>query len=251
MPVTETKTGKSGSRGQPEKTRAAIMNAALEEFAHEGVAGARTDRIARNAGVNKALLYYYFKDKNSLYAAALEHVLAGLTRKVVAVLDRADLGPREKLLLFVATQYDYMGASPLFPRLLQREFMRAGRGPTPLISRVVERYARPIYDKLARLIIEGCRAGEFRPCDPLQTVTSILGVIVFYFISITAQQLMTSGDQFSPERIAVRRAAVLDFISAAVLERKNEGIRRKRKQNRRQKQGQEKSHHRSTHGDET
>lgn len=65
MPVTETKSGKSGSRGEPEKTRAAILNAALVEFAHEGVAGARTDEIARNAGVNKALLYYYFKDKTT------------------------------------------------------------------------------------------------------------------------------------------------------------------------------------------
>ena len=55
--------GRPGSRGEPEKTRDAILHAALEEFAHEGVAGARTEEIARRAGVNKALLYYYFKDK--------------------------------------------------------------------------------------------------------------------------------------------------------------------------------------------
>ena len=72
------KAGKAGSRGEPEKTRAAILNAALEEFAHEGVTGARTDEIARSAGVNKALLYYYFKDKDGLYAAVLEQVISGL-----------------------------------------------------------------------------------------------------------------------------------------------------------------------------
>ena len=76
------KSGKSGSRGEPEKTRAAILKAALEEFAHEGVTGARTDEIARRAGVNKALLYYYFKDKEGLYAAALDQVFSGLHQRV-------------------------------------------------------------------------------------------------------------------------------------------------------------------------
>ena len=209
--------GKAGSRGEPEKTRAAILKAALEEFAHEGAAGARTDVIARNAGVNKALLYYYFKHKEGLYAAVLEQVFAGLSSQVAAVLDRADLSPRERLLRWVETHFDYMGGSPLFPRVLQREFMRTGRNATALGSRIVERYARPINAKLTKLIVDGCASGDFRPCDPQQTITSILGVIVFYFVSIPTQQLMASGDPFSRERIAARRAAVLDFVTAAVL----------------------------------
>lgn len=217
MPLTDSKPVKPGSRGEPEKTRAAILKAALQEFAHEGVAGARTDEIARNAGVNKALLYYYFKDKEGLYAAVLEQVFVGLSGQLAAVLDRRDLTPRQKLLLYAQTHFDYMGDSPLFPRVLQREFMRTGRNATALVNQIVERYARPIYIKLTRLIEEGCEAGEFRPCDPPQTLTSILGVIIFYFVSIPAQQLMSSGDPFSCERLAARRTAVLDFISAAVL----------------------------------
>src|SRR5258708_22979878 len=102
MPI-PAKSGKSGSRGEPEKTRAAILSAALEEFAHEGVTGARTDEIARSAGVNKALLYYYFKDKDGLYSAVLEQVFSGLYSRVNAVLDREDLGPREKILSYVGT----------------------------------------------------------------------------------------------------------------------------------------------------
>src|SRR5690348_2508976 len=149
------KSGRPGSRGEPEKTRAAILNAAVEEFAHEGVAGARTDEIARNAGVNKALLYYYFKDKEGLYAAVLEQIFAGLSAKVAEVLDREDLSPREKLLLYVETHFDYMSSSPLFPRVVQREFMRTGRTTTALAGRIVERYARPLYAKLTRLITEG------------------------------------------------------------------------------------------------
>lgn len=216
VPVPEVKSSKAGSRGEPEKTKAAILSAALEEFAHEGVAGARTDEIARQAGVNKALLYYYFKDKDGLYTAVLEQIFAGLSGEVEEVLGREDLSPAQKLLLYAETHFDYMARSPLFPRVLQREFMRTGRNVTALASHIVERYARPIYSRLTRLIVEGCKAGEFRPCEPAQTLTSILGVINFYFISIPAQQLMAAGDPFTPERIAARRAAVLDFISAAV-----------------------------------
>ena len=73
-----TKVGRPGSRGEPAKTRAAILKSALQEFAREGIAGARTDEIARRAGVNKALLYYYFRDKEGLYTAALDPRVKGV-----------------------------------------------------------------------------------------------------------------------------------------------------------------------------
>ena len=73
-----------------------------------------------------------------------------------------------------------------------------------------------LYSRLEKLIAEGISAGDFRNVDPIQTVTSIIGTIVFYFISMPAQQFMHAGDPASPERIAARGAAVLDFICAAV-----------------------------------
>ena len=211
------KSGKSGSRGEPEKTKAAILKAALEEFSNEGATGARTDEIARRAGVNKALLYYYFKDKEGLYAAALEQVFSGLHERVAAVLERAELPPRERLLLYVRTHFDYIASAPVYPRLVQREFMRStGRALSPAASKIMERHGKPLYSRLEKLINEGIASGDFRRVDPMQTVTSILGTIVFYFISMPAQQFMLAGDPASPERIAARRAAVLDFICAAV-----------------------------------
>src|ERR1700730_12119152 len=178
------KSGKSGSRGEPEKTRAAILKAALQEFAHEGAAGARTDEIARSAGVNKALLYYYFKDKEGLYSAVLEQVFSGLYSRVTTVLDREDLDPREKMLSYVETHFDYIASSPVYPRLVQREFMRTGRNSPAVNSRSMERHVRPVYSKLLKLIAEGSGTGDFRNVDPIQALTSILGTIVFYFISL-------------------------------------------------------------------
>src|SRR5919197_2801200 len=98
-----------GSRGRPEESRAAILQAAIREFSREGVAGARTDAIARAARVNKALLYYYFKDKDSLYGAVLDEVFGGLTTTVMNVLFR-DLPPKEKILVYAGAHFDYVAS---------------------------------------------------------------------------------------------------------------------------------------------
>ena len=86
-----------GSRGKPEESRSAILQAAIREFAREGVAGARTDAIAKTAKVNKALLYYYFRDKDALYAAALEQVFKERDAHLMPIL-RENTPPGEKLL---------------------------------------------------------------------------------------------------------------------------------------------------------
>ena len=82
-----------GSRGQPKESRAAILQAAAKEFAEHGIAGARTDAIAREARVNKALLYYYFRDKETLYGAVLDNAFSGLKTTVFRALD-SNLPPR-------------------------------------------------------------------------------------------------------------------------------------------------------------
>jgi TetR/AcrR family transcriptional regulator len=211
------KIGRTGSRGEPEKTRAAILKSALEEFAQEGVTGARTDEIARRAGVNKALLYYYFKDKEGLYAAALEQVFSGLHERVMPVLDNHALSPRDRLLNYVAAHFDYIADAPLYPRLVQREFMRGtGKTLSPVAGRILERFGKPIYSKLATLVSDGIESGDFRKVDPWNAVTSMIGLITFYFISLPAQQVLHPGDPASPERVASRRAAVLDFVTAAI-----------------------------------
>src|ERR1700704_5465288 len=89
-----------GTRGKPEESRAAILRAAAQEFAEHGIAGARIDAIARQAKVNKALLYYYFKDKETLYGAVLDDAFSGLKATVFRVLD-GSLPPREKMLAYV------------------------------------------------------------------------------------------------------------------------------------------------------
>jgi TetR/AcrR family transcriptional regulator len=209
-----------GSRGRPEKSRAAILQAAVREFAHEGVAGARTDAIARAAKVNKALLYYYFKDKEALYGAVLDQVFGGLIACVGEVLAR-DLPPREKIIAYAGAHFDYVASHPLYPRIVQGEMMGAGRGRANHLERIVKKYFRPLFGRIAEVLSRGQASGEFRPVDPMNFVPSMIAVIVFYFTSAPVMRLMTGKDPMSPERVAARRAAVLDLISAALFRRDN------------------------------
>src|ERR1700746_678608 len=101
-----------GSRGQPEESRAAILAAAAQEFAEHGIAGARTDAIAREARVNKALLYYYFKDKETHYGAVLDHALARLKPSVFRVLD-SDLPVREKMMAYAGAYFGFVASNQL------------------------------------------------------------------------------------------------------------------------------------------
>jgi len=204
-----------GSRGQPVESRAAILQAAAQEFAENGIAGARTDAIARQARVNKALLYYYFKDKETLYGAVLDDVFAGLKTTVFRVLD-GDLPPREKMMSYAGAYFDFIASNQLYPRLMQREMMRVKEGKSPHIDKMIKTYFQPVFARVSEVMRDGIADGEFRPVDPVHFVPSMIAVIVFYFGSAPMMQKIVGFNPLTPERIAERRAAVLDFISAAL-----------------------------------
>jgi TetR/AcrR family transcriptional regulator len=204
-----------GTRAQPERSRAAILKAAVGEFAREGVAGARTDAIAQSAGVNKALLYYYFKDKEALYQAVLDEVFSGVRVSIQSALSQ-NLPPRERLTAYIGAHFDYIASNPLYPRIVHAEFLRAGRSPAGM-QRIAKEYFRPIFSQLSALLDEGIQAGEFRRVNVTHFIPSMVSVIVFYFITAAPiMSIVTGANPLSTELIAERRAAVLDFITAAL-----------------------------------
>ena len=220
MPEQLRSRGKSprlGSRGQPEESRAAILRAAAREFSEHGIAGARTDAIARAAKVNKALLYYYFGDKETLYGAVLDNAFSGMKEKVFQVLD-GDLPPRKKIMAYVGAYFDFIASNQIYPKLMQGEMMRAREGRSEHIDRLVKSYFQPIYGRVGELLRKGIAEGEFRNVDPVHFIPSMIAIIVFYFSGAPVIQRIVRFNPLAPERIAERRAAVLDFVSAALFQ---------------------------------
>lgn len=193
------------------ETRAAIRQAAECIFAESGFGEARTDAIAARAGVNKALLYYYFKSKDDLYFAILEDHLKDFHRRVTEVLS-AEGPARAKLLAYVSAHFDFISARPNYPRLFHRLMMTGGAQ----LQRMAREYSAPVYRKLVSVIECGMRSGEFQKVDSHHTVLSLIALIVFYFSSAPVLNVATQTDPYDKTQLARRKEEVLKFIRRAL-----------------------------------
>ena len=188
-------------------TRTAILAAAKGVFAEAGLAGARTDAIAAAAGVNKALLYYYFKSKERLYVAVLEDELRGFNQEAIDLLSRPG-SARAILLRFVGLHFDAISRKQCFAPLHQRFMMSGGRS----IAALVRKYAIPRSQALGRLLERGIREGEFRRVDLRHAAISITALVVFYFSIGPVLRVVEKGDPYSDSELGRRKREVLDFV---------------------------------------
>ena len=212
-----------GSRRQPEVSRYAILQAALVEFAQEGLAGARMDRIAVSAGVNKALLYYYFHDKERLYGEVLDRFFAPLRQRVMTVCDQPGTAG-ERFLSYARTHFDAIAESPYYAHIFMGELMSASRGGSVHLDRIIENYVLAIGSRVLALVQEGVDSGEFRPVDAAQFVPSAIGSIVHYFLTAPLRRKFLHEETSTEQAIQERRVAVLDFIAAALFKDREAGI---------------------------
>ncbi len=212
-----------GSRRQPEASRAAILKAALAEFAQEGLAGARMDAIAAAAGVNKALLYYYFRDKETLYGAVLEGFFVQLLERVLTVCDRPGTAG-ERFLWYARTHFDSIAESPYYAHIFMAEMMSASRGGSGHLDRIFPTYIQPLGERVLALLQEGIRSGEFRALQANQFLPSTVGSIVHFFLTAPLRRKFQNEDPLSQKVVERRRAAVLDFIAAALFSDREAGI---------------------------
>jgi TetR/AcrR family transcriptional regulator len=195
------------SAARSRSTRAAILAAAAEMFAKKGLAGARTDSIAAAAGVNKAMLYYYFKSKDGLYEAVVEDQFASFNHQAIQVLS-APGSARAALLSYVNLHVDFISRHHQSAPLFQQMTMSGQK----FLKRLVRRYFAARGQALGDVITRGIRQGEFRRVDPFQTSVSIIALIVFYFSSAPVLQLLGHADAYSPVNLERRKRQVVDFI---------------------------------------
>jgi hypothetical protein len=125
------------------------------------------------------------------------------------------------MMAYVGAYFDFIASNQLYPRLMQSEMMRAREGESQHIDKVIKNYIQPIFARVGELIRKGTAEGEFRPVNPAHFVPSMVAMIVFYFSSAPMMQKIIGFNPLTPERIAERRAAVLDFISAALFRPKH------------------------------
>jgi TetR/AcrR family transcriptional regulator len=207
MPILHASRNRGRRHAADGVTREAILAAAKTIFAGAGLAGARTEAIAAAAGVNKALLYYYFKSKERLYVAVLEDEFRGFSEEAIGLLSGPG-SPRSILLRFVGLHFDAISRKQRFAPLHQQFMMSGARS----MAALVQKYAIPRSRALGRLLDRGIRAGEFRRVDLRHAAISITALVVFYFSIGPVLRLVAEGDPYGEAELRRRRQEVLDFV---------------------------------------
>ncbi len=193
------------------KTRAAILLAATEEFARSGLAGARTDAIASAAGVNKAMLYYYFHSKEQLYEAVVEDHFREFQARAMELFQSPG-SPRIILLRYLDLHFDFISSRHRYASLFQQLMFSGGK---PL-ERLVKKYFAPRAQALENLLARGMKSGEFRKIDPRHAAVSITALIVFYFSAAPVLQMLWNADACTHANLTKRKREVIDFIRHAL-----------------------------------
>jgi AcrR family transcriptional regulator len=203
-----------GNGRDPQRTRGRILDAATAEFAHHGLGGARVDRIAKRAGANKRMLYYYFGSKEALFLAALEGSYADI-RSAEQELDLEHKDPREALKRLVEFTWTYYLEHPEFMTLLNSENLHKGRHVRR--SKRVRELHTPLVDTLRAILRRGERQGLFRRgVDPVQLYISIAGEGYFYLSNRYTLSRIFSRDLMAPRELHGRARHITDMVLHAV-----------------------------------
>jgi TetR/AcrR family transcriptional regulator len=215
---------KASNSNRADHTRKTILRAAIREFSAHGLAGARTDAIAESAKVNKALIYYYFKSKNGLYAAALEEASAAVVERALSVLDPAR-SAGDRLLRTALNHFDRILTQRDFQSLMQQEMVRLRRGQSESVPLLAKQVFTPLLEKLREVVQEGIETGELCPVDWLQVVYSTFGANVFYFLTAPMMRLTLRFDPLEKSAIECRRRSAVEFLGNALFVDRAHGAR--------------------------
>ena len=203
-------------------TRSRILDAALTEFSAYGLAGARTDRIAHAAGVNKALLYYYFDSKENLYIASLEMISAKIRDRTLAVFLR-ECSPGERVLRSALEHFDRILTQHEFQGLMQQEMIRLHKGESSALEILVRRIFAPAMTMYQSMVREGIESGELIQVDWMQIHLASLGANVFYFLSAPVWRILMATEPLTTEALSQRRNALVEFLGQAIFTDRQRG----------------------------
>lgn len=198
-----------------DRSQALILLGARDEFASHGLAGARMDRIAQRAGLNKRLIYYYFGSKDELFLAVLENVYADI-RDAEQALHLRDMGPADAIRRLTEFTWTYYLEHPEFITLLNSANLHQARHLSQ--SKRVREMNSPLIQTLGEILEKGRRDGVLRGgIDPLQLYISIAALAYFYLSNSHTLTAIFGRDLMSRKARAERLSHMCDVILGYVL----------------------------------
>ncbi len=162
-------------------TRSKIIQNAMELFAKKGFDGVSVDEVAAASQINKAMIFYYFKNKAGLYEAVMQGVLDAIYEEIVEA-DKCCDNTLGELKAFIATYASFAKRYPYFPALLLRELSDSGAHLPELMFESMKK----LFVLLSGILEKGEREGVFKEVIPMIVHFMIIGTLNLY---VTTQSL--------------------------------------------------------------
>jgi AcrR family transcriptional regulator len=215
--MVKTKTAPAAHDGETEKR---ILDAAKMVFVRRGTAGARMQDIAEEAGVNQALLHYYFRSKEKLSEAVFRDTAGRMFPALIQIVG-SDKSLTEKIDLIVDTYLTQMTQTPFLPGYILSELHHHPERMHQLLGQIaggeLTTLTRPALDKLEKQITSEARAGRIRRMNAAQFFVNLVSLCIFPFAArpMINAALGFNDDDFA-KFIEQRRKDLPIYIRSAI-----------------------------------
>lgn len=195
-----------------QNTEEKILAAAKKVFLKEGMAGARMQDIADEAGINKAMLHYYFRSKEKLFEKIFTELSQHFFPRLVRIFE-SDEPLFRKIELFVVEYIDQMQRTPYLPIFVLNE---VNRQPEAFIRKMMGDQKPPVKKFIDDVQAE-VKKGIIKPVNPFQLLLNIISLCVFPFVARPMFQVVTNIDRTMFDKILEQRKdEVSKFIIDAI-----------------------------------
>lgn len=194
-------------------TEERILDAARQVFVRKGMYGARMQDIADEAGINKALLHYYFKNKEKLFEEIFMEAAGKLFPRINEIF-ASDLSLFEKIERFCSEYIDIVIENPYLPLFVLNEM---NRDPVYFMDKLWGKGRRPEPRKLLEQIEKEVKAGAIKNISPLQLMMNMISMTVFPFVAKPVFQMNLGIDELQFRMVMQQRKKDLPkFIIDAI-----------------------------------
>jgi len=193
-------------------TEELILEAAQAVFLEKGLAGARMQEIADRAGINKALLHYYFRSKDKLAELIINRAVGTMVPRIMALLDQ-ELDLFDKIRLLATEYVEFVRHNSFMPLFIVNE---VNRNPHFFLTSTVQQ-EKPRFDFFCQQVEEAVTQGRIRPVSAAQLLMNLLSLLIFPFLGKPVFQaaLGLSEADFQAE-MERRRTEVAEFVIRAI-----------------------------------
>ncbi len=194
-----------------ENTEALILKAARDVFIAKGLDGARMQEIANQAGINKALLHYYFRSKENLFEAVFSDVASNLFPAMKQLLE-SELGLAEKITFFVKIYLKALHENPFIPAFVINTL---NSNPEQFLKYIKRAGLNPMM--LHKQIDDEVSRGLIRKVRPEHLLVNIIAMCIFPFVAKPiVQNIFDMSNEEYGKYLEARETEIIDFVLKSI-----------------------------------